>query len=66
MVSIAITPEAFDAIRSTYLDLAEEPADPDGLVRIWLDPNFVDRLGRMRRPGESYSDVILWLAAEAS
>ena len=67
MVSIAITPEAFEAIRSTYLDLADAlPADPDGLVRIWLDPNFVDRLGRMRRPGESYSDVILRFAAEAS
>jgi hypothetical protein len=35
---------------------------PDGLVRIWLDRKFVDRLGQMRGPGESYSDVILRLA----
>jgi hypothetical protein len=33
--------------------------DPDGLIRIWLDRKFVDRLAQMRGPGESYSDVIL-------
>jgi hypothetical protein len=32
---------------------------PDGLIRIWLDRNSVDRLGHMRGPGESHSDVIL-------
>ena len=35
---------------------------PDGLIRIWLDRKFVDRLGHMRGPGESYSDVILRFA----
>ena len=35
---------------------------PDGLIRIWLDRKFVDRLGQMRGPGESYSDVIIRLA----
>jgi hypothetical protein len=39
---------------------------PDGLVRIWLDRKFVDRLGQMRGPGESYSDVILRLAEATS
>jgi hypothetical protein len=39
---------------------------PGGLVRIWLDPKFVDRLGHMRRLGESYSDVILRLAEASS
>jgi hypothetical protein len=28
---------------------------------IWLDEVWVDRLGAMRRSGESYSDVILRL-----
>ena len=28
----------------------------------WLDREFVDRLGLMRGPGESYRDVILRLA----
>ena len=32
---------------------------PDGLIRVWLDRKFVDRLVQMRGPGESYSDVIL-------
>jgi predicted CopG family antitoxin len=31
---------------------------------VWLEPNVVNRLRAMRRPGESYSDVILRLAAE--
>lgn len=35
---------------------------PDGLIRIWVDRQFVERLGQMRSPGESYSDVILRLA----
>jgi hypothetical protein len=35
---------------------------PDGLIRIWLDCTFVDRLGQMRGPGQTYSDVIPRLA----
>ncbi len=35
-----------------------------GDVRIWLDRKYVDRLKAMHGPGESYSDVILRLAAE--
>jgi predicted CopG family antitoxin len=35
-------------------------------VRLWLDREFVDRLGQLRGPGESYSDVILRLAGETS
>jgi hypothetical protein len=31
---------------------------------IWLDPTVVNRLRALRGPGESYSDVILRLAAE--
>jgi hypothetical protein len=30
---------------------------------VWLEEVWVDRLGAMRGPGESYSDVILRLAA---
>jgi hypothetical protein len=40
----------------------DAPASPDGMIRIWLDPRCVDRLRAMRRPGESYSDVILRMA----
>ena len=35
-------------------------------VRIWLATEFVNRLGQMRGPGESYSDVILRIAKESS
>jgi hypothetical protein len=33
-------------------------AGPDGLIRIWLDRKFVDRLKALRGPRESYSDVL--------
>jgi len=41
-------------VRSTVPDEA-------GQVAIWLDQAVVDRLAAMRRPGESYSDVIVRL-----
>jgi predicted CopG family antitoxin len=70
MISISITAEAYQAIKATLPEAADSfPAQPDdrGLIRIWLDRPFVDRLGHMREPGESYSDVILRLAkAEGS
>jgi predicted CopG family antitoxin len=65
MISISITPEAYKAIKATLPDAAESwPAQTDGrgLIRIWLDRKFVDRLREMRGPGESYSDVIFRLA----
>jgi hypothetical protein len=46
-------------------DCAASPG-PDGLIRIWLDRKVVERLRQMRGPGESYSDVILWLAKTSS
>jgi hypothetical protein len=33
---------------------------------IWLEPQWADKLAAMRQPGESYSDVIVRLAAESS
>jgi hypothetical protein len=65
MISIAITPAAYEAVRMSFLDLDNNAAahsGPDGLARIWLDPKFVDRLDRMRGPRQSYSDVIMRLA----
>ena len=55
---------AYEAIRSTFLDLPGDAPGPDGTIKIWLDSTFVDRLGQ-RGPGEGYSEVILRLA-EAS
>jgi hypothetical protein len=64
MIGIAITPAAYNAIKTTMLPRIDAALSPgaDGLIRIWLDPQFVDRLGRMRCWGETYSDVILRLA----
>jgi hypothetical protein len=36
----------------------------DGSVHIWLDPGIVDKVKALCGPGESYSDVIIRLAAE--
>jgi hypothetical protein len=64
MIAITITPAAHQAVKASLLgttDATPRPG-PDGLIRIWLDRRFVDRLGQMRGPGESYSDVIIRLA----
>lgn len=56
------------AIKASLLgtaDVTPRPG-PDGLVKIWLDGKFVDRLGQMRGAVESYSDVILRLAKESN
>ncbi|MGO9422133.1 hypothetical protein [Roseiarcus sp.] len=64
MVRIGITPAAFEAIVDT-LPLGgvgfERDPDAKGELQIWLDPAVVDRLAAMRRPGESFSDVIVRL-----
>jgi hypothetical protein len=66
MVRIAISVEAFEAIAST-LPLAsvgyENEANERGERLIWLDHAVLARLRAMRGPGESYSDVIIRLAA---
>ena len=67
MIAISITAEAYRAIRATLPDGADSlPPQPDGRcgVRIWLATDFVNRLGALRGPGESYSDVIIRLAKE--
>jgi hypothetical protein len=68
MIRIAISQTAFDAIAKT-LPLGsvgfENKVNEKGERLIWLDPGVVDRLRSLRGPGESYSDVILRLAAEA-
>jgi hypothetical protein len=55
----------YEAIKATLPEAAGSwptQRDDRGLIRIWLDRQFVDRLAQMRGPGESYSDVILRLA----
>ena len=61
MIAISITPAAHQAIKTSLLGTADATPrpGPDGLIRIWLDRKFVDRLRAMRGPGESYNDVTL-------
>jgi hypothetical protein len=67
MIRNAITEAAFEAIAAT-LPLGsvgyENAANERGERYVWLPPNVVDRLKAQRRPGESYSDVVLRIAAQ--
>jgi hypothetical protein len=64
MIRIAIIPAAFEVIAAT-LPLGsvgyESQPNAKGERLIWIEAAIVDRLGAMRGPGESYSDVILRL-----
>jgi hypothetical protein len=65
MIGITVTGEAYAAIKATLRAGTQtwptSPAD-QGDVIICLDQATVDRLDAIRRPGETYSDVILQLA----
>ena len=66
MIRIAITIAAFEAIVGTMpLGSFGFERDPTtkGERTVWLEEVWVDRLGAMRRPNESYSEVILRLVA---
>ena len=65
MVRISITPEAFEAIVATFPLAAlgyEHELNSKGERLIWLEEVWINKLDAIRMPGESYSDVILWLA----
>jgi hypothetical protein len=67
MIKIAISVPAYEAI-ARMLPLGsvgyEAEANERGERLIWLEAAMADRLGAMREPGESYSDVILRLTAD--
>ena len=67
MIRIAITQAAFEAIAAT-LPLGstgyENKIDENGNRLIWLERRMLDKLNSHRRPDESYSQVILRVAAE--
>jgi hypothetical protein len=67
LVRIAITQAAFDVIASTLPPGStgyENAVNDKGERWIWLERRMLDKLNSYRRPGESYSDVILRLAEE--
>ena len=65
MVTISITAEALAAIAATLPAGREADRRPDGKggYFITLPHGVADRLKAMRGPGQSYSDVIVALAA---
>jgi hypothetical protein len=68
VIRIAISQAAFEAIARTlpFGSVSfENKIDEQGERLIWLEPSVVDRLRALRGPGESYSEVILRVAAEA-
>jgi hypothetical protein len=65
MIRIAITEAAFAALATTlqFGDVGyERDLNAQGERLIWLEKVWIDKLDAIRMPGESYSDVILWLA----
>jgi hypothetical protein len=66
VIRIAITAEGYEAMAAT-LPLGsvgyEAQRTEKGEVHIWLEPRWLEKLRALRGPGESYSDVILRLAA---
>ena len=67
MIRIAISQAAFETIART-LPLStvsfENKIDENGDRLIWIERRMLDKLRSHRRAGESYSDVILRVAAE--
>ena len=67
MVRIAITQAAFEAIARTlpFGSVSfENKITENGERLIWLERRMLDKLNSYRRAGESYSHVILRVAAE--
>jgi hypothetical protein len=68
VIRIAITEAAFEAIAKTLPGSVsfENKINGRGGRYVWLEPTVVPRLRSLRAPGESYSDVILRVAAEGA
>jgi hypothetical protein len=67
VIRIAITAEAFEAIKAT-MSLGsvgyENARTASGGYFLWLDQRTVDKLKAARQPGEGYSETIIRLAAD--
>jgi hypothetical protein len=64
VIRIAISQAAIAATLALGSVGYENKANAKGELYVWLDRAVVDRLRALGGPGESYSDVILKLAAE--
>ena len=64
MVTLSITAEAFAAMDATWLRGLKPEGQPDrkGGYLLVVPHATLNRLAQLRRPGDSYSDVILRVA----
>ena len=65
MIGVTITGKAYAVIAPTLPagSVAEKEIDPGLEYQIWLPKEFVIRLMALRKPGETFNDVILRLRA---
>jgi hypothetical protein len=64
MIRISISVAAFEALAATSplgIVGCESELTPNGERLIWLEERWVNKLDALRMPGESYSDIVLWL-----
>jgi hypothetical protein len=67
MIGITISGEAYAALAPTLpAGLAIGELVPDREYQLWLPRSLVNGLRAQRAPGETFSDVILRLAARGS
>jgi len=68
MIGITISGRAYAAIAATLPagSVAKQEISPDGEYLVWLPRTAVDHLRALRAAGETFSDVILRLAARGS
>jgi hypothetical protein len=68
LIRLTITPAAYAVIVATLPANGgfERNSASNGEYYVWLEPKYVDRLRALRKPGESYSDVIVRLAEASS
>jgi hypothetical protein len=64
MIRVSLSVAAFEALAATSplgIVGCESELTPNGERLIWLEERWVNKLDAIRMPGESYSDIILWL-----
>ena len=68
MIGITVSGKAYAALVAalTVGSTIEGEVAPDGEYRLWLPRDVVNRLRAHRAPGETFSDVILRLAARGT
>jgi hypothetical protein len=67
LIRLTITQASYAVVAATHPASArlKRSSAPNGEFYVWLEPQYIDELRAVRKPDESFSDVIVRLA-EAS